>query len=241
MADYKRGFYLQEDYWLAVRECSLKVQNEVMGAVARLYFEGVDSSDSLKGTAKSVYIALRERVSVARTKSLARNGGATNCSTEQPSAVSNAESNVQKGYQRGEQKGYQNSKLLAKSESKSEMSTCNPIPLTHQPTKKEPVPWVAFVGEAMERFSAITGRPYRIPSSEVTRHLKTIFEAGYTIADIELVCRYKFKEWNGRPKSQGWINPHTMFGPKFEGYLAAAKADPAKEVDDGAERFADAI
>ena len=33
-SNYKRGFFVQEDFWLAVRGCSRKVQGEVMGALA---------------------------------------------------------------------------------------------------------------------------------------------------------------------------------------------------------------
>ena len=73
-SNYKRGFFVQEDFWLAVRSCSRKVQGEVMGALALLFFEGEDSAESLKGTSQSLYYAMRERVLIARTKSNARGG-----------------------------------------------------------------------------------------------------------------------------------------------------------------------
>lgn len=217
---------MQEDYWLAVRGCSRKVQGEVMGALARLYFEGEDSADSLKGTSQSLYYALRERVSLARTKAAARNGGEA-CTCE--------------GDQKGDQKGDQSSVLLAKRERESKTTTCNPIQLATQPTPGQPSERALFIGKALEAFSAITARPARIPSSEIVSNLTRIFDAGYTLDDIELVCKAKQADWGSDAKRQGWIRPQTLFGGKFEAYLAEAKASPTKEASDAATRFADAI
>lgn len=220
--NYKRGFFIQEDFWLAVRGCSRKVQGEVMGALALLFFEGEDSAESLKGTSQSLYYAMRERVLIARTKSNARGGD-------------------QKGNQKGDQKGDQNPILLAKSESESEISTCNSPLSAPQPTKKSPTPRALFIGEALKVFTEVTGRACLIPSAEVSFDLTKIFDAGYSIDDVRMVCEQQQAEWGADPKRQKWLRPHTLFGEKFEGYLAAAKAGTAKEERDAAAKFADAI
>lgn len=219
---YKRGFFVQEDYWLAVRGQSNKVQGEVLGALARLFFEGEDSADSLKGTSQSLYYALRERVLIARTKSNARGGD-------------------QKGNQKGDQKVDQNPILLAKSESESEISTYSSPISTPQPTKESPTPRALFIGEALRVFTEVTGRACLIPSAEVSFDLTKIFDAGYSIDDVRMVCEQQQAEWGADPKRQKWLRPHTLFGEKFEGYLAAAKAGTAKEERDAAAKFADAI
>lgn len=213
---YKRGFFVQEDYWLAVRGCSKKVQGEVIGALVRLFFEGEDSAESLKGTSQSLYYAMRERVLIARTKSNARGGN-----------------------QKGDQKGDQNPILLAKSE--SEISTYNSPLSTPQPTKESPTPRALFIGEALKVFTEVTGRACLIPSAEVSFDLTKIFDAGYSIDDVRMVCEQQQAEWGADPKRQKWLRPHTLFGEKFEGYLAAAKAGTAKEERDAAAKFADAI
>lgn len=221
-SNYKRGFFVQEDFWLAVRGCSRKVQGEVMGALALLFFEGEDSAESLKGTSQSLYYAMRERVLIARTKSNARGGD-------------------QKGNQKGDQKVDQNPILLAKSESESEISTYNTPISTPQPTKGAPTPRALFIGEALKVFTEVTGRACLIPSAEVSFDLTKIFDAGYSIDDVRLVCEQQQAEWGADPKRQKWLRPHTLFGEKFEGYLAAAKAGTAKEERDAAAKFADAI
>lgn len=219
-SNYKRGFFVQEDFWLAVRGCSRKVQGEVMGALALLFFEGEDSAECLKGTSQSLYYAMRERVLIARTKSNARGGD-------------------QKGNQKGDQKVDQNPILLAKSE--SEISTYNPPISTPQPTKESPTPRALFIGEALKVFTEVTGRACLIPSAEVSFDLTKIFDAGYSIDDVRMVCEQQQAEWGADPKRQKWLRPHTLFGEKFEGYLAAAKAGTAKEERDAAAKFADAI
>lgn len=219
---YKRGFFVQEDYWLAVRGCSKKVQGEVMGALARLFFEGEDSAESLKGTSQSLYYAMRERVLIARTKSNARGGD-------------------QKGNQKGNQKVDQNPILLAKSESESEISTYSSPISAPQPTMKAPTPRALFIGEALKVFTEVTGRACLIPSAEVSFDLTKIFDAGYSIDDVRMVCEQQQAEWGADQKRQKWLRPHTLFGEKFEGYLAAAKAGTAKEERDAAAKFADAI
>ena len=219
---YKRGFFVQEDYWLAVRGCSKKVQGEVMGALARLFFEGEDSAEALKGTSQSLYYAMRERVLIARTKSNARGGD-------------------QKGNQKVDQKVDQNAILLAKSESESEISTYSPPHSAPQPTKESPTPRALFIGEALKVFTEVTGRACLIPSAEVSFDLTKIFDAGYSIDDVRMVCEQQQAEWGADPKRQKWLRPHTLFGEKFEGYLAAAKAGTAKEERDAAAKFADAI
>lgn len=217
-SNYKRGFFVQEDFWLAVRGCSRKVQGEVMGALALLFFEGEDSAECLKGTSQSLYYAMRERVLIARTKSNARGGD-----------------------QKGNQKVDQNPILLAKSESESEISTYSSPISTPQPTKKSPTPRALFIGEALKVFTEVTGRACLIPSAEVSFDLTKIFDAGYSIDDVRLVCKQQQAEWGADPKRQKWLRPHTLFGEKFEGYLAAAKAGTAKEERDAAAKFADAI
>lgn len=221
-SNYKRGFFVQEDFWLAVRGCSRKVQGEVMGALALLFFEGEDSAECLKGTSQSLYYAMRERVLIARTKSNARGGD-------------------QKGNQKGDQKVDQNPILLAKSESESEISTYSSPISTPQPTKESLTPRVLFIGNALRVFTEVTGRACLIPSAEVSFDLTKIFDAGYSIDDVRMVCEQQQAEWGADPKRQKWLRPHTLFGEKFEGYLAAAKAGTAKEERDAAAKFADAI
>ncbi|MCI8469328.1 MAG: hypothetical protein HFJ75_07595 [Eggerthellaceae bacterium] len=61
------GFYVQDDFWLAIEDAPKSAQDALFGALVRLYF--TDTDEPPKGAAKGVYIALRDRVRKARGKS----------------------------------------------------------------------------------------------------------------------------------------------------------------------------
>ena len=61
------GFYIQDDFWLAVEDAPRSAQDALFGSLVRLFFLGEDEPP--KGAAKGVYIALRDRERKAKVKS----------------------------------------------------------------------------------------------------------------------------------------------------------------------------
>ena len=61
------GFYIQDDMWEAVSELPRKTQDEVIGSLARLFFEGEQTS--LKGVSRSLFVAFRDRVILSTKRS----------------------------------------------------------------------------------------------------------------------------------------------------------------------------
>lgn len=60
--------------------------------------------------------------------------------------------------------------------------------------------------------------------------------AGRSEADLLAVVRDRAKDWRGEEKTRRWLRPETLFGPKFETYLAQARASgagPAETQADG--------
>lgn len=76
------GFYVQDDMWEAVSELPRKQQDEVLGAMVRLFFTG--GQTPLKGTSKALFTAFRERVSISSKRSECgrRNGRRNRSGTE---------------------------------------------------------------------------------------------------------------------------------------------------------------
>lgn len=87
-----------------------------------------------------------------------------------------------------------------------------------------------FGKAALDAFNAATGSSLQTLDGKTWCCLRRIFDAGRTLDDIALVCRYKYAEWNGKPKTRAWIRPSTFFGDKFEEYLMVASR---KEAEDG--------
>ena len=61
------GFYIQDDMWEAVSELPRKTQDEVIGSLARLFFEGEQTP--LKGVSRSLFVAFRDRVILSTKRS----------------------------------------------------------------------------------------------------------------------------------------------------------------------------
>lgn len=61
------GFYIQDDMWESVSELPRKTQDEVLGALVRLYFTG--EPGELKAVSKSILTAFRDRVLLSKTRS----------------------------------------------------------------------------------------------------------------------------------------------------------------------------
>ena len=61
------GFYIQDDMWEAVSELPRKTQDEVIGSLARLFFEG--GQTPLKGVSRSLFVAFRDRVILSTKRS----------------------------------------------------------------------------------------------------------------------------------------------------------------------------
>ena len=58
------GFYVQDDYWEAVKGLPVKAQTEILGALARYYF--TDEEPKLSPAYQGIFIMGRQRVDMAR-------------------------------------------------------------------------------------------------------------------------------------------------------------------------------
>lgn len=238
------GFYINDDYWAAIEDYPQKVQDEIIGALTRLYFTGEDQLEKLRTkSSKPVYLACRERVVKARKKSTSQKISTGKlevwCSDKKVSLSKNKREKSELMV------ADQNTTFAKKRESEREnISTCKSTYLETQPnledreSSSDDAPWIAFAKAAISKFTEITGRRYDIPSPEVMISLHKIFQAQYSITEIETMIRYKFEEWKNDPRMSNYIRPKTLFGQQFESYVAAAKA--AKEVkrDDKSARAA---
>jgi len=68
-----------------------------------------------------------------------------------------------------------------------------------------------------------TGRRYR-PTSANSAHAVARMKDGHTLADFKAVIDGRLKAWGGDPKMAEYLRPETLFGTKFDSYLATAFA-----------------
>lgn len=94
-----------------------------------------------------------------------------------------------------------------------------PTPLADE-LDAEPGEFEAFAMAALDAFNAETGQDYRSSGGTDWLDLRRIFDNGRTVDDVRAVVRLKLREWGREPKMRRYVRPSTLFGPKFEEYLA---------------------
>lgn len=72
----------------------------------------------------------------------------------------------------------------------------------------------------LDAFNAETGQDYRSSGGTDWLDLRRIHDNGRTVDDVRAVVRLKLREWGRDPKMRRYVRPSTLFGPKFEEYLA---------------------
>lgn len=187
------GFYVQDDFWEAMEEQPLRVQDEVLGALTRLFFTG-DEHPPIKGVSKALFVAFRDRVLIAKKRSCA--GKSKRDQNEIKPAIKTESKQQSKRNQNDNQNDNQNQNDLLKSESESkkEIEKEN---LTRNSTEPENLP-TPNSSPPVNR-----GAKFRAPTTEeVAQYAK---EANLTI-DAALFCdHYASKGWKvGKSPMKDW-------------------------------------
>ena len=89
--------------------------------------------------------------------------------------------------------------------------------------------FAAFAKEALDMFNAETGSGVEYFDSFTFQRLRRAFDVGRSIADLRIVTLDKMHEWENDPKMRRYIRPSTIFGDRFEEYLAVAKRHEHEE------------
>lgn len=212
------GFYVQDDYWEAIEELPKKQQDEILGALVRLFFTG-DENPGLKSASKAVFVALRERVKAASKKSStwkSKRGSSEDEPEVQTGVSTEDEPPVNPEMNQGSKSDFLNKREREKD--KAIALSNNPL---NPPTSVEEAD-AAFGAEALTEFNRITGQSVQSLSPSAWSSLARIRRSGRTIADVTAVVQSKLEEWGGDRKMRQFLKPSTLFGQKFEEYLGVA-------------------
>lgn len=78
-----------------------------------------------------------------------------------------------------------------------------------------------------------TGKNYKNGSKATARHINARMKEGFSFDDFKMVITHQTKEWQNTDMAK-YLRPETLFGPKFESYLQAAKTtEPKREYISG--------
>lgn len=93
-------------------------------------------------------------------------------------------------------------------------------------TKKE----ISIVEFAVSKLNEYTKSDYRATTKGTQTKVKSLEKQGFTKEDIDLVIRFKTKEWLNNADMRQYLRPETLFAGHFESYLQAAKLAGKVEV-----------
>ena len=114
-------------------------------------------------------------------------------------------------------------------EEERKASAKTPSSASDDTTENPSEDFARFAAKALEVYNEETGDGIRYFDGDAWHGLHRSFTAGRTIDDLRLVIRDKREEWAKDPKMCRYIRPSTLFGQKFEGYLAKAKKNQEKK------------
>ena len=226
------GYYIPNDMWEAIEEQPKTVQNAVLGAVARLFFTGVE--EHLNGTAKSIYAAFRTRVMRSRTNEMNRRGKTNETRNETRNEISN-ETGKETGNETSDETGTNagtneegNSDFAIKGGGRGREELTINVNSNNPPIAPPAPPYEQIIGY----LNAKTGKAFKHTSESTRKLIRARIAEGYTVADFYRVIDNKCLTWKNDQKMRDYLRPSTLFrASNFEGYLnerakEAYDADP---------------
>lgn len=75
----------------------------------------------------------------------------------------------------------------------------------------------------LEFLNVTTSSNYNKSVEKNRKHVRARIKEGYKPLDFEDVIRFKFHQWGQDQKMKEFLRPETLFSPKFDGYLQAAR------------------
>lgn len=78
--------------------------------------------------------------------------------------------------------------------------------------------------EIISHLNQRAGSAYRATTKATQAHIRARWNEGYRLEDFQAVVDDRVSRWRHKPDMAGYLRPETLFGPKFEGYLQAARS-----------------
>lgn len=234
------GFYLQDDMWEGASVLPRKQRDEVVGALAQLYFDGTEAP--LKGAALAVFLTCKERVIIAKSRSEAssrpkprtnqkRNKAKSNANQNDIKRESKSGSSIKEGDRDREEDTDVSSIPPNPPEGDSRESSALGLVDPDDLPSDEPGEFERFAMECIAAFNGITGKDYRSSGGKDWLDLRRIYDSGRTVEDVRKVVAAKQEQWAGDPAMAKFIRPSTLFGKKFEEYLNEGEGVASDESD----------
>lgn len=218
------GFYIQQDFWEAVKGLPEKSQNAIVGAWVRLWFAG-EEPKNLSAANMAVYAMGRERVILSGKRVEAGSkGGSKRQANQQANAKQTSKQNASKHPSKTEANPQANTEAnteakIENSPSKSGSKHSHSLYIDNITSSNNYNGSLPYSLQALGVFNDFFGTSFTFLPRHVAEFLNTVDEEAYPIEDVKRMLRFKRDEWEGT-KFAGNLTPQTLFSPDhFEQYM----------------------
>lgn len=196
---------------------------------ALVEFVAYGKEPQLKGAAAAVMTAIMPNLIESRKRSIAgAKGGSTPKkgrsepqSEPQSKAEANTEANPKQDGKQDDASGESETPFSEKAKGKGNKEPKGSYNPPNPPSMLSDED-AEFAAEALGIFNAETGSGVLALDPRSWDRLAVIRASGRTLDDVRAVVRSKHAEWRDDDRMRRFIRPSTLFGDKFEEYLAAA-------------------
>jgi uncharacterized phage protein (TIGR02220 family) len=99
------------------------------------------------------------------------------------------------------------------------------------PAVEEEISLTDLERNALTALNSICGKSFR-PTKGNMKFIKARIKEGYKFEDFVKVINFKLDQWGNDTKMRTYLRPETIFGTKFDSYLAEASDERLKEISD---------
>jgi len=125
------------------------------------------------------------------------------------------------------------SKYLGKYQNKNPSNTPNKKKVKESKVKESKLKenkniYADKIAEVIKHLNTVNDSKFECKSKSSVKSVTSVLKQGYSINDCKLVVNWKFKEWSNSEKMRKFLRPDTLFGSKFDIYLAEARSQELK-------------
>lgn len=106
-----------------------------------------------------------------------------------------------------------------------------PLFSVEEPQLEEEVSLSDLERNALTALNSICGKAFR-PTQGNMKHIRARIKEGYKYEEFVKVIQFKLEQWGNDTKMRGYLRPETIFGTKFDSYLAEASDERLKAISD---------
>lgn len=219
---------IQDDMWEAACTLPEDQRRAFIDALLRFAFDGEEPDHAAPWY--GIFVACRGRISMsakrsrdgqeAASRQWGKKKASSNPSEDSDETQKGSEVTPSEGTHEGSDSDTQNAEMRRDEVSRGEKEITSGTPDESSRFTDEEK---GIADSVIARLNDLTHQSYRSRTKKALRPIAARLREGFSAQDLVLVVENQSRLWLRDQKMRAYLRPETLFGPKFEGYLNAAK------------------